>query len=438
MVSLNEDEVATLDNTPCNSLPIDVSSEKSTLSSFLKIISTKVPTVSSIPKPVRLDVLKELTRVNNLVISDTLNLQNLAYLLMFSKCVLRRLPSSNINARKKRKIQIALIRDSLRKWCLGTESRKRLWIEVCSLSNNSRDASSVFNQLDEDSQFIKNVARAKILASQGRLSDALKALESAGFATMSEEVLGILSEKHPYAPPTSCFSTAECVSWTSSTESVKEKALSFNSGSAAGLDGFHPQYFKDLNSVKVSDALISFWSSQTNLVNISLHGKLPPIFSDVLGAANLIALLKKDGGIRPIAVSLVWRRLVSKIVNGKVIKKARDLFKNQVGCGTPGGAEAVIFAVQKVITDMGDNIDKVLFKVDFANAFNTVSRSKMFEAVNKYLPEILSWVQYIYSNTPYLVCNNSNVLKSYTGTQQGDPLGPLLFCLVILRSFRKD
>ena len=114
MVSLNEDEVATLDNTPCNSLPIDVSSEESTLSSFLKIISTKVPTVSSIPKPVRLDVLKELTRVNNLVISDTLNLQNLAYLLMFSKCVLRRLPSSNINARKKRKIQIALIRDSLR------------------------------------------------------------------------------------------------------------------------------------------------------------------------------------------------------------------------------------------------------------------------------------------------------------------------------------
>ena len=47
--------------------------------------------------------------------------------------------------------------------------------------------------------------------------------------------------------------------------------------------------------------------------------------------------------------------------------------QNQVGYGTPGGDEAAIIAIQKFVSLNGNNSDKVMLKVDFKNAFNTVS-----------------------------------------------------------------
>ena len=68
----------------------------------------------------------------------------------------------------------------------------------------------------------------------------------------------------------------------------------------------------------------SYWASLAKLVNISKDGKSLRIFSDILGIANLIALLKKDGGIRPIAVSLTWQIFFSWIQTNLYTKRPNN------------------------------------------------------------------------------------------------------------------
>ena len=71
-----------------------------------------------------------------------------------------------------------------------------------------------------------------------------------------------------------------------------------------------------------------------------------------------------------------------------------------------------------------------MLKIDFSNAFNMVDRTVMLAQVYEKLPGLYRWVEYCYSNPAHLFFG-SCVLQSAAGVQQGDPLGPLLFSLVI-------
>ena len=88
----------------------------------------------------------------------------------------------------------------------------------------------------------------------------------------------------------------------------------------------------------------------------------------------MIALSKPGGGVRPIAVGLTLRRLAGKIIMKKLYGKCKDFFyPNQLGVGTPKGAESAVHAVRAYIKSE-KMTDKVLLKIDFKNAFNQVSR----------------------------------------------------------------
>jgi len=144
---------------------------------------------------------------------------------------------------------------------------------------------------------------------------------------------------------------------------------------------------------------------------------------------RLIALEKKAGGLRPIVIGLTLRRLVSKCANTVVSASLQDKFlPRQLGVGTSGGCEAAVHSVRRFIQSMP--LDYVVAKIDFTNAFNALHRDHMLATVFRESPEIYKYCHLAYSS-PSVLFFGEFQLMSEEGTQQGDPLGPLLFCLAV-------
>ena len=143
---------------------------------------------------------------------------------------------------------------------------------------------------------------------------------------------------------------------------------SFPAGSGGGSDGFRPQHLVDLLTCKESGLELA--SRLTDFVNLLLEGKCPECIRRILFGGNLIALRKKDGGIRPIAVGCYWCRLASKAANNRVMQSLAEYFSPlQLGVGVSGGCEAAVHAARRFLDNMQD--DWVMVKLDFANAFNS-------------------------------------------------------------------
>ena len=96
----------------------------------------------------------------------------------------------------------------------------------------------------------------------------------------------------------------------------------------------------------------------------------------------------------------------------------------QLGVGTPGGCEAAIHAARRYLQSMTDK--EVVVKLDFSNAFNSLHRSDMLQAIRDRAPELFLYCHSAYAQ-PSLLFYGSDIVMSQEGTQQGDLLGPLLF-----------
>ena len=111
-----------------------------------------------------------------------------------------------------------------------------------------------------------------------------------------------------------------------------------------------------------------------------------------------------------------------------MVEMATLLSPHQLGYGVSKGAEAAVHAARFYLRNIGSN--KVLLKLDFTNAFNSIRRDKMLEAVQRLAPSIYPFVHSVYSSPSSLFWSDK-IIQSSEGVQQGDPLGPLLFCLTI-------
>ena len=88
------------------------------------------------------------------------------------------------------------------------------------------------------------------------------------------------------------------------------------------------------------------------------------------------------------------------------------------------GTEAAAHAARRFLKDIQQG--QALLKLDFTNAFNTISRDEMLRIIHEELPELYPFISTCYSSTT-LLCFDDYLIKSEEGAQQGDPLGPLLF-----------
>ena len=102
---------------------------------------------------------------------------------------------------------------------------------------------------------------------------------------------------------------------------------------------------------------------------------------NLLFSSNHTALRKKDGGIRPVAIGNVPRRLAAKVGCYAVSRAvSHELLPIQLGVSVKGGAEAAIHAVGTFITNNIDSNDhKIIVELDMMNAFNSVRREHVIQ-----------------------------------------------------------
>ena len=159
-------------------------------------------------------------------------------------------------------------------------------------------------------------------------------------------------------------------------------------------------------------------------------------FSDelrrALGAARLVAFAKPHSGVRPIAVGSAWRRVMGRAVAAqRRAAWAEQLQPVQFGVGVSGGSELLVHAARALVAERPDWL---IVGTDCRNAFNSGSRRGMLAALALAGSDILPFAQFFYGQDAALFFGAEDGvarLASRTGAQQGDPIAPFLFSLLI-------
>ena len=179
-------------------------------------------------------------------------------------------------------------------------------------------------------------------------------------------------------------------------EHLRDMCLGFEATHSALVMWF--QYIHDND---VSDALSEWWS----------HG-------------SLLALHKEGGCIRPIAVEKVIPRLLGRGCHAYFGREMQEELRpsRQYGVATPHGAE--------IRSALDLHRDLAVMRIDVANAFNTVDRVAMFDALKaSSFDGLISFLRTLYETASPLIYRGdmgNATLTSRTGVRQGDPLSPFL------------
>eukprot|EP00731_Ephydatia_muelleri_P000193 Em0001g193a len=280
----------------------------------------------------------------------------------------------------------------------------------------------------------KNISSAIGLSREGLLGKACQALVSPGVAPNTPEVCDLLRQKHPRGPhPSLPISSSPPVNHVLPHDfNILSVLHSIPKATACGPSGLHIQHLLDAAQVHPPTPICS---SLRGVVDILASGRAPVSVSKFLAGGSLTALVKNKEGrpldIRPIVVGEALRRLTGKCLCIITKPKASDFFTPfQYGVACPAGAEKVIHGVRSSIQEHWKDDKFTVCKVDMSNAFNLVSRQALLEECAVHFTELLPWVGWCYGSHPTL-WHHLGQLSSETGVQQGDPLGPLLFSLVL-------
>ena len=257
----------------------------------------------------------------------------------------------------------------------------------------------------------------------------------------SAETKAKLQEKHPQQhsnssnPPLPddsipCFSTDK--------KAFLKALRSFKRGIAGGADGLTPQHMRDMCEESLGEAAHNLIDTMVKFFNTVVYpGKIPWEVCPTFYGANLMALAKPDNGVRPIAIGSTPRRLAAKIIAQESRSFSEYEFSpNQVGVSMPKGAEGAVHALRAYIENPAIQ-DKVVLKIDFKNAYNTIRRDVMLNKIKKKLPKIYNYVYQCYSR-PSNLFYDKEILQSCEGVHQGDPIGGLLFSVGIQEDLVKN
>ena len=106
------------------------------------------------------------------------------------------------------------------------------------------------------------------------------------------------------------------------------------------------------------------------------------------------------------------------------------LLSTQLGVSIPQATEIIAHAIQAWYQH--PKPDEVLLLVDFENAYNSLDRQAMIDAVCGDAPEFARYAAFCYGSPVPLIGDGFHLISA-EGTQQGDVCGPLFFSLTLNR-----
>ena len=211
-----------------------------------------------------------------------------------------------------------------------------------------------------------------------------------------------------------------------SLEEVLQALSSFAPGSSGGFSGLMPDHIKGPES----PAQTSVLGHLARICSDFAWGRFPPEHGAILAGARLIPIGKTGGGVRPIAVGEFIRRLAGKLlVQRYQMDAAKSLPPVQYGVGVKGGAEAIIHHARAWLETAPP--DHGLLQLDFSNAYNSIHREHLLQAVATHCPIFLHYAKSCYAN-PVTLFAAGYTIASEEGQHQGCPCGPLFFSASIL------
>jgi hypothetical protein len=178
--------------------------------------------------------------------------------------------------------------------------------------------------------------------------------------------------------------------------------------------------------------------------NHVLQGEVHPDVSELwsTGKAVLLPKLNEDFqpvGWRPISIGdalyrLFGRTIIAKVATelpGNRIYQTRPL---QLGINTPGGCEIgakLAQAIYEMDTDVYEGDDSIsIIKVDIENAFPTIPRLDIYQALNEFIPALCRPFRTLYGHSSKMYNGRGELVgHCHTGVRQGCPLAMLFFSL---------
>jgi hypothetical protein len=256
----------------------------------------------------------------------------------------------------------------------------------------------------------------------GRLSKATRlSTSTTNVAPPSPATLESLQTLHPAGParPFDGRAGAHCPAATEAQVIAAIKSTSYDT--AGGPSGWSTSLLKTASR---NEHFLRFLTMLTNMI---ANGTAPG--ARYLTASFLIPLKKAGTNkIRPIAIGEHFYRIAAKVL-ARNFRSSGDLAPCQLGVGTAGGVEPIVWKVQKAVND---NVNGAFLFLDLANAFNTMDRGHLATALSIHNPRLYRAARWAYgSDSPLLMRSESGrveaSLLSRQGVRQGDPLGPLFF-----------
>uniref|UniRef100_A0A1X7UJ43 Uncharacterized protein n=1 Tax=Amphimedon queenslandica TaxID=400682 RepID=A0A1X7UJ43_AMPQE len=278
-----------------------------------------------------------------------------------------------------------------------------------------------------------NYLRVAVTWKQEDLRGAIWLASSDSFITESGEdtYLAFLDKHSPSAPEYSPHSPVDLTPSRVAELEVARSISSFPLGSTVGPNGLCPQHQNMLSAFPPDSPHSLFLTVLAAFSSLVLEGYTHPVLRRFFFDAHLIALNKRDGGVRPIALGCVLRRLLAEIACYRVSVDMSGYFSPlQLGFGVKGGVEAAVHARHNILNHI--SFEDSVAKLDFCNAFNKVRRDCMLQTTLDVCPSFFPMVFSAYSVSFSLFWEQC-VLNSSEGVQQRDSLGPLLFCIVLDR-----